>query len=1322
MKPNSKPIRQVGAAMLLVMTLGREARADYPSTIESQSPPIYYQLNETIQPSPAPLATNSGTLGANGNGYYVGLPTFNAPGPFTGSVSVGLDGATTWVTNSWVPGLNTSKFTYEMWANPAQVPFSGSVAYLASSAELNSPRSGWYLAQDNGSTFDHGSAWVCRGFYQNGTTPLFEIYAPVVSGWTHIAITFDGTTASIYTNGVLSLSTNKAWIDGVTPISSLTWVPNVDAPFTVGIRSSINFPWPGNVAEPAIYTNALSSTRIAAHYNAAKTAPATYAATVLADAPVLYQQYQAPPNATANNSGTLGSAGNGLYLADASVGAAGPVPPTYTGFSSANKCASFDAGGGAVRIPAVNFNTNTVTISCWVNATTASEAEGSGIVVCDDGVTGAGLITDSTFSGLGLGFYWNNDSTTYNWSPASDSGLPTLNEGEWAFVALVVDPTNATIYISSPTIPFTSASLPYTYVSQQFGGPTLIGTDAGVPTYSFDGLIDEVSMWNRSLSSGELYTEYGAAVGGLAPVIFADPPTPSQPIVAGDTLVLPVNAGGTPALTYQWRLNGNPIPPPLGTNSVYTKSNFNIVADSGAYDVIVANAFGSVTSGQAEVTGQLGTAPVIVQEPVGATIYPGGSLNLSVVATGGGLQFQWQTNGVAIPGATGPTYSVASVTPANSATYTVTITNKLGSTNSAPAVVTVPVLTPGTYAYQIAYSNAPAAWWRLDETNVSTGAILYDAMGRYNGTYTNNGGLTAGLPGAISGLNGGTCISFNGDGSYASVPYFSALSSPKLTLELWAKQNTVVNGVTLASSFDESSGTAGYGIDANAYWQGQNGGGTFGSAPGSANGNANWDPTIRPGQWVHIVIEYGGTGNATYPYQIYINGQTDNYIWSDSSAGLNNKQPFIIGGLGTGLSSILANYNIGYVDEIAFYNKNLTAGQIQADYALGVSGKPPLFGAQPLSQDAFAGENVTFSTTVSGGQPIALQWQKNGVPLPGQTNNTLTVSNVYYTDTGAIYNVIATNSIGSAVSSNATLTVFYPSTFANLTNALVLHLKFDGDYSDSSGRGNNGTPVGSPTFVPGKLGTAVKVTTDTTNSTYNYVSLGSPTDFLFSSNVDFSVSYWVQMANGELPGDEPFFCSATNSTGGFGITIAPAYKTGGWAWSIDNSSAVGAGVQGPAGTINDGNWHNVVEVFSRAGNCSTYLDGVLVNATPIAGIGDIDTGGPFNIGQDPTGQYQESAVYSLDDIGVWRLALTDIQARSIYRVGQYYGRSFDTYGPTTILSLNHLANGHIGLSWQAGTLKQANNLNGPWTVVPSATAPYYEVTPTSTNTFYKVGP
>ena len=1309
-KPRINSIFQLGGMLLLAIGMSQTAKADYRSTVLSQNPVAYYPLQETTIPV-ASHPTNSGTLGAAADGTYVSLPSLALPGPFAGSVSVGFDGVAQYVDTPWVAGLNTSTFSFEIWAKPAAVP---NFAYLASSAELNSPRSGWYLAQDNGSTFGFGSAWVVRFFNTNAAVSSVTLQATnsTAGVWTHLVVTYDGTTAKLYTNGVVADSEVTT-----TNLAGAGFVPNVDGPFTVGIRSSLNFPWPGQVAETALYPGPLPAARVAAHYSAATTSPGSYASKVLADTPLLYDRFQAPVQPVATNLGTLGSADDGLYLADAMPGAPGPVPPQYPGFPAGNKATAFDAQGGAVSLPAFNFDTNTITISGWVNASNLQSA-GAGLVVCDSGTTGAGLIIDGSFGGLGLGYYWNNDPNTYNFSPSSDAGLEPLPDSDWAYVALVIQPTEADIYIALTNngTTFSSVTNFYTHVPEAFDGPTLIGTDAGNPTFSFNGAIDQVALWDRSLDSGDLYSQFASAVGDLPPTVFGDPPSPSQPIVAGNTLTLTVNAGGTPPLSYQWFSNSVPIV--WGTNAVFAKTNFNIAADSASYNVIITNLYGSATSGLAVVTGQLATAPVISFLPASATIYPGGVLNLSVGAAGGGLLFQWSLNGTNLPGATGPVYNVASVTNINAGSYTLSITNSLGGTNVGPFVITVPTLAAGTYAAVID-ADAPVAWWRLDEPAATNGAVMADAMGRHPGTYTNNGGLLVGNPGAITGGLAGTAATFNGDGSYGIVPFFSALASQKFSFELWARQTQIVNTVTAASSFNSAGD--GFGIGAESYWEGLNGGGSYGSAPGAAAaGYSGWDPTIRANQWVHIVIIYDPASNATYPYQVYVNGNTDGYIWGDGSTPLNTSAPFIIGGSGTGVATVLKDYFVGSVDEVAFYDYILTASQIQAHYAAAFYGVPPSFSAQPQSLNAFAGQTVTLSATAVGAPPLGLQWKKNGVSLPGQTNATLTVSNLFYTASSDVYTVLATNAFGSALSSNAVISVYYPPTYANLTNALVLHLTFDGNYNDSSGRGNNGSPVGSPALVPGKIGSgALNVLTDTTNNTYNYVTLGTPSDFLFSSNVDFSVSYWVQFPPGALPGDLPFLCSAVTSTGAYGLTLAPAYKTGGWAWSLDNVNGIGSGVQGPANSINDGSWHNMVEIFSRASVCSTYLDGELVSSVPIAGIGDVDSGQPFNIGQDPTGQYGESGTYSLDDIGVWRRALTDLEARSIYAVGQNYGKSFDTFGPV-LLSLYPLAGAKLGVAWQSGTLQQASSLTGPWTPVTGASQPFFQVTPTSTNAFYRI--
>ena len=83
-------------------------------------------------------------------------------------------------------------------------------------------------------------------------------------------------------------------------------------------------------------------------------------------------------------------------------------------------------------------------------------------------------------------------------------------------------------------------------------------TPAGT-TASFTGLIDEVAIFNRALGEGELYTQYGAAVGGLMPIIFGDLQGPTDPVAVGDPIILSVDAGGTPPLTFTWHASGGTV-------------------------------------------------------------------------------------------------------------------------------------------------------------------------------------------------------------------------------------------------------------------------------------------------------------------------------------------------------------------------------------------------------------------------------------------------------------------------------------------------------------------------------------------------------------------------------------------------------------------------------------------------------------------------------------------------------------------------------------------------------------------------------------------
>ncbi|MEI8088084.1 MAG: immunoglobulin domain-containing protein [Opitutaceae bacterium] len=83
---------------------------------------------------------------------------------------------------------------------------------------------------------------------------------------------------------------------------------------------------------------------------------------------------------------------------------------------------------------------------------------------------------------------------------------------------------------------------------------------------------------------------------------------------------------------------------------------------------------------------------------------------------------------------------------------------------------------------------------------------------------------------------------------------------------------------------------------------------------------------------------------------------------------------------------------------------------------------PPVITAQPSSQTVSVGANVTFSLSATGSPSPVLQWKKNGLIISGQTNTTLTLTNIQTSDQGS-YTCVATNLVGSVTSSTASLSI-----------------------------------------------------------------------------------------------------------------------------------------------------------------------------------------------------------------------------------------------------------------------------------------------------------
>jgi hypothetical protein len=431
--------------------------------------------------------------------------------------------------------------------------------------------------------------------------------------------------------------------------------------------------------------------------------------------------------------------------------------------------------------------------------------------------------------------------------------------------------------------------------------------------------------------------------------------------------------------------------------------------------------------------------------------------------------------------------------------------------------------------------------------------------------------------------------------------------------------------------------------------------------------------------------------------------------------------------------------------------KNGDGNTPSAPATLSVNTTPAITG--PLvSQVVDVGSAVSFAPTVSGGHPLSYLWYLNG-GLLSANGNSLSISSAKVSDSGN-YQLILTNSYGSITSSVAHLTVVS----GPVTNGLVVHLTFDGNLTDTSGRGNdatyatNGTAADpNPTFVPGKLGQAFEYTTLKDKTKMDYATFGYPPDLMLDTN-SFSVSMWVNYTNQD--DDLPFISNKNwNSSGNRGWGI---FCQGGGNFRLNITGPNGGADKldtSPGTVLRDGNWHNVIMSVVRdgaaAGAAAAYVDGTPVFQGTITTVGSIDTAGlPFqndqgmtssqatwavNIGQDGTGVYTDKGgAYNIgakmDDLGIWRRALSPGEAAAIYAAGQagkdltHAQVSASPANPTLTVTL---VGGSVKIDWQGsatGRLQTTTSLSPAiWSDVPGTTgASTATVSISSASSFFRV--
>ena len=912
---------------------------------------------------------------------------------------------------------------------------------------------------------------------------------------------------------------NSGNISGAnTATLTLTGVSAADAGnYSVLASNSVGTATSASAALTVIVPPTISSQPAA--QTAATGGSATFSVTATGTAPLSYRWLKNSA-AIANGTKYSGVSSNVLTVATVATVDAGNYSVIITNL--AGSVTSSVAPLTVVSSPAITTPPASLTVVAGTGASFTVTAAGSTPLIYQwlkngTPLADGGNVTGSATANLNLSAVSAGDAAGYSVIVSNSLGSATSPAATLTVLippAIVTPPASMTA-IAGSNVSFTvtaSGTAPLNFQWRKNGTAISGATSATLSLAS-------VSAADAANYSVTVTNTAGSATSGNATLTVLGPPAiTSQPanatVVLGNPVSFTVTAGGTAPLSFQWLKNGVAIP---NANSNVLSFPTTTTNDAGNYSVVVTNIVSSVASSSAALT--VLVPPAIVTQPADATVTAGNGVSFTVTASGTApLNYQWRKNGVNISGATTATLTLASVSAADAASYSVVVGNTAGSATSGnavltvqspPAIVTQPASQFGalgntTTLSATASGTAPLSWqWFKD------GLALADS-GNISGSATGTLTITA-LTTNDLGIYFVVASNFLGSATSANAS-IAVNVAPVITVppagQTVAVSNTVTftaaaagtgplawqwrkNGTNLANSATVSGATTATLTLANVT---TNSSGNYsvvvtniyGSATSPAAALAVLLPprvTASPTNLVaktgtNVTLAVTATGTALLNYQWFKDGS-----------------PLADGGnIAGSLSRVLTVSALTTADAGSY---SVTVGNAVGSATSGSATLtilvPPVITAQPASLSVTASNAATFSVAVTGTAPLRYQWRKAAVAIAGATNSTYTIASAKTTD-AAVYSVVVTNLAGSVTSANATLTVNVAPVFTlqatNRFAKLGTNTIFRAAVSGTAPLGyqwfKDGNPLADGGNISGSLSNVLTVANLTTNDTGAY--------------------------------------------------------------------------------------------------------------------------------------------------------------------------------------------------------------------------------------------
>jgi alpha-tubulin suppressor-like RCC1 family protein len=292
------------------------------------------------------------------------------------------------------------------------------------------------------------------------------------------------------------------------------------------------------------------------------------------------------------------------------------------------------------------------------------------------------------------------------------SESPTISE----------DPKDRTVFVGqSAKFDFgASGKPPFTF--QWFrNGVAIAGATEAIyitpaVTAADDGAKYSVKITN---AQGSITSKDATLTVKAGPSITTEPV--AQTVNVGASATFTVAATGE-QLQYQWLRDEQPISG--ATSATYTLSATAVADDGTLISVLIGNPGGVISSRAVTLT--VLAAPSVTVQPVSQTVIAGDAVVLGVTALGGNLRYQWRRNGSDLEGATGRVLRIEAAALADdNASYSVSITNSLGSVSSNAATLRV---------VGGAVATLPAAVAQVALAKPGTAAAAFTLVRRSNGS------------------------------------------------------------------------------------------------------------------------------------------------------------------------------------------------------------------------------------------------------------------------------------------------------------------------------------------------------------------------------------------------------------------------------------------------------------------------------------------------------------------------------------------------------------------------------------------------------------